>query len=504
MNELITRLKALDKEIVLLGHATAVLGWDQETYMPEAAIDERSEQLAVLSAIHHDRSTAPEIGEILTKLGVDDANPLGRADLDPADRALLRHIHRNYRRSTRLPKELVVRIAQETSKGQAVWAAARKESNFKAFAPNLKTLLGLTLEVADALGYEDHPYDPLLDEYEPFMKTSEVSSVFDKLRTDLVAVLDKIRGGTPVDDSVVHRAFSVDGQEAFGRRVLAAMGWDFTRGRLDVSTHPFTTSLGVDDVRLTTRYNERFFNTGIFGTIHEAGHGLYELGFGDAIRGSSLSDGTSLGIHESQSRLWENMVGRSRPFWNHFYPVLKGIFPDTLSDIDAETFWKAINKVEPSLIRVEADDVTYGLHIILRFRLETELVTRKIAVDDLPERWNEEMKSLLGVVPSSDAEGVLQDIHWSMGGIGYFPTYALGNLYAAQFMATMRKDLPSLDDDLGAGRLDGVLGWLRDHIHRHGSAKTAGELVQDVTGSALDPNHFVAYLNDKFGRIYGF
>ncbi len=504
MKESISRLKEIDREVSLLAHTGAILGWDQETYMPEKAIEERSEQFALLSAIRHEKATAPEIGELLDNLGADRANSAGVSDLAPLDRAFVRRVFRDYSRSTKLPKNLVVRLAQATSKGQAVWQAARRESDFSAFAPALKELLALTLEVSDALGWDDHPYDPLLDEYEPFMKTAEVASVFDKLRTDLVPLVEQIRDATPVDDSVVRRRFPVEGQSAFGRRVLEAMGWDFSRGRLDVSTHPFTTSLGRDDVRLTTRYQEDFFNTGIFGTIHEAGHGLYELGFGDKIRGTSLADGTSLGIHESQSRMWENLIGRSLPFWRHFYPKLRDIFPSQLNDIDVETFWKAVNAVKPSFIRVEADEVTYSLHIILRFRLETELINKKLSVDDLPERWNSEMEDLLGIRPSSDAEGVLQDIHWSMGGIGYFPTYALGNLYASQFMVTMRRDIPSLDTDIEAGRLTGILEWLRKNVHIHGSAKTAGELVKDVTGAALDPTHFVRYLNDKFSGIYKF
>ena len=504
MEQTIARLKEVDREISLLGHAAAILGWDQETYMPEKAIEERSEQLAMLSAMRHEKATAPETGELLSKLGADEANPAGSADLSALDSAFVRHVFRDYSRSTKLPKDLVVRIAQATSKGQAVWQAARRDSDFAAFAPALKELLTLTLEVSDALGWEEHPYDPLLDEYEPFVKTSEVSAVFEKLRTDLVPLVEKIREAAPVDDSVVTRQFPVEGQAAFGRQVLEAMGWDFARGRLDVSTHPFTTSLGRDDVRLTTRYQEDFFNTGIFGTIHEGGHGLYELGFGEDIRGTSLADGTSLGIHESQSRMWENLIGRSLPFWRHFFPKLREIFPSQLEDIGVESFWKAVNTVKPSFIRVEADEVTYSLHIILRFRLETELVTKKLAVDDLPERWNAEMEELLGIRPSNDAEGVLQDIHWSMGGIGYFPTYALGNLYASQFMETMRQDISSLDADIEAGRLTGILDWLRNNIHVHGSSKTAGELVRDVTGAPLDAGHFVRYLNDKFSGIYKF
>ena len=285
-------------------------------------------------------------------------------------------------------------------------------------------------------------------------------------------------------------------------RSLSALGFDSSRGRLDVSTHPFTTTLGFDDVRITTRYNPDLFQTAIFGTIHEAGHALYEMGFEEPLRGSLLAEGTSLGIHESQSRFWENVVGRSRGFWSRYFPRLKELFPGALDSVDQDDFFRGINKVAPSLIRVEADEVTYGLHIILRFRLEIELITRRLEVSDLPGAWNQLSQELLGITPERDAEGVLQDIHWSMGAFGYFPTYALGNLYAAQFSKAMRTDLPSFDGLVEAGNFQPILQWLRSNIHRHGSAKLPSELLRDIAGSALGPGAFSDYLEAKYRDVY--
>ncbi|TVQ36986.1 MAG: carboxypeptidase M32 [Spirochaetaceae bacterium] len=496
-------LRANDREIVLLSHSAALLSWDQETCMPRKAIDERSAQLSLLQGLIHERTVARRNGRLLEELGCSDENPRGDGGLPTDDRAFLRQYQRRYRRATRLPRDLVVKLAEKTSRSQAVWAEARAADDFRAFAPHLGELVELLLEVSDRIGYPQHPYDALLDEYEPFMLTSHVDRVFSELRADLVPLVEAIGRAPHVDNSMLRREFPVQQQAAFGTAVMQALGYELDRGRLDVSAHPFTTTLGADDVRITTRYSPRFFNSAVFGIIHEVGHALYELNIAEKYRGSLLAEGTSLGIHESQSRMWENMVGRSREFWHHFYPKLTARFPDSLGDVDLETFYRAINAVRPSLIRVEADEVSYGLHIILRFELEKALVSRSIKVADLPEVWRATSRELLGVEPQTDAEGVLQDIHWSMGAIGYFPTYALGNLYAAQFMRTIEADLPSLWSDVRDGEFGPLLGWLRGHIHSHGRTRTAAELCNDITGTDLSAAPFVAYLQTKYGDIYG-
>jgi carboxypeptidase Taq len=504
MNALMQELREKDKRATTLSHAVAVLGWDQETYMPSAGIEERSEQLELLQTMLHEAYTDPRVGELLAALGSTADNPKGDSALSEPDRALLRHVHRWHTRRTKLPGDLVAAFARETSLGQSIWARAREESDFSQFAPQLEKLVDLTKQVAECLGYVEQPYDALLDEYEPWMKTSEVRRVFGKLQEDLREIVQRIVDRPQVDDAFLAEEFAEDKQETFCRRVLRDIGFDLQRGRMDVSAHPFTTSLGRDDVRITTRYSRRNPTSALFGTIHEAGHALYELGFGDQYRGSSLADGTSLGIHESQSRLWENMIGRSRHFWNYYYPILQDAFPERLTGISVQDFYRAVNKVQPSLIRVEADEVTYGLHIVLRFNLELALINGEIRVAELPEAWRKASEDLLGIVPQTDAEGVLQDIHWSMGGIGYFPTYALGNLYAAQFYHTLRSEIPDLDEQLASGMLAPVLEWLRSNIHNHGSARTAGELVREVTGEDLNPQYFTAYLDEKYGGVYGF
>lgn len=502
MNPSIARLRELDREIVLLTHTSSLLGWDQETYMPEKGIDERAEQLAVLGGLIHEKTVSPESGRLLDLLGVSDSEPRGKPELPELDRDFLRAMYRRYRREVRLPTRLVTELSRETSLAQAVWAKARKENDFAAFAPRLERVVALTREKAELLGFEDEPYDALLDEFEPWMKTSSVRAIFDRLQPALTSLAGRIRHAVQIDDRFLHTSYPVELQEAFGKIVLSDMGYGSDRGRLDLSAHPFTTTLGGDDVRLTTNYSETLFTKGLFGIIHECGHGLYELGFADELKQSILADGTSCAIHESQSRFWENIIGRSLPFWRHYYPRLVSRFPDNLSDVPLERFYRAVNKVEPSFIRIEADEVTYGLHIILRFRLELELFSGSLSVYDLPERWRSESQALFGISPAADSEGVLQDIHWSLGAFGYFPTYALGNLYAAQFYAAMRKDLPDLDSSLEAGELHVPLAWLRKRIHAWGMRRTADELVREVTGEPLNPSYFITYLEDKYRAIY--
>ncbi len=502
MQKALEQLKKIDAEIKALEEIQAVLEWDQQVYMPERGVHARSEQAAGLATIVHEKNTNPEIGDLLDKLGASDENPLGSTNLADDDRRLVRAVYRDFRQATRLPADLVSRIARVTSVAQSVWAEARRKSQFTLFQPHLEEIVELSLEVAERLGYAEHPYDALIDQYEPEMTTAEIARVFRELREGLVPLVRDITSARQVDNSVLLRAFPIDRQEAFSRTILDALQFDMSRGRLDRSVHPFTTSLGADDVRLTTRYDENYFPTALFGTIHEAGHGLYELGFDRRYHDTRLASGASLGIHESMSRFWENVVGRSRAFWHHFYPVMKEAFPDQLSGVDLESFYKAINRVEPSLIRVEADEVTYSLHIILRFELERMLVGRELKVADLPRAWREQSQDLLGIVPDNDANGVLQDIHWSGGAIGYFPTYALGNVYGLQFTARLREDIPDMDNRVRNGDLAPIKAWLDTHVHSVGRTRTPRELCEEVAGQRMSARPFIDYLKKKYADIY--
>ncbi len=504
MQNSLERLKEIDREIQLLEHTSALLGWDQETYMPKKAIGERARQQSLLSGIIHDKRTDRETGELLSALGITNTTERIDSSMDDADRAFLRKFSREYFREIRIPKKLVVEFSREASLSQAAWIEARKKSDFSIFAPHLKKIIDLTREKAEEIGYSDHPYDALLDEYEPFATTLYVQNIFSSLKPPLRNLVEKIAGAQQVDNHFLYKKYPVKRQKEFGQKILSDLGYDFNRGRLDISAHPFTTTLGFNDVRLTTRYNENSIKTGLFGIIHECGHGLYELGIDEKLSGTILAQGTSLGIHESQSRTWENMIGLSLPFWKYYFPKLQKTFPDQLNGVSLNSFYKGINKSEPSMIRIDADEVTYSLHIILRFELELSLITGDLNVEDLPEAWNSMMKELLGIVPANDAEGVLQDVHWSFGAIGYFPTYALGNLYGAQFYSKMNRDLGGIDSMMERGDFRKILRWLRETIHQYGSTYTAEELCIHATGESLNPDYFIRYLEKKYSSIYQF
>jgi carboxypeptidase Taq len=518
MRKELMRLIEIDGELGLLGHIGALLSWDQETFMPIGAVDERSEQIALIESIAHDRAVSPEIGDLLAALGSTSASPSGSPSddslLDDMERAYLRVARRQYDRDTKLPADLVAELAREASLAQAAWIEARAKNDFPAFAPYLERIVELKKRQAACLtqggqGARAARYDALLDLFEPGSTEASIAEVFGKLRGDLVALLDRIASKPPADDSFLRRPCPVSRQAAISGWLMDVMGYERGRGRLDTVAHPFTTTLGVDDVRITTRFIEDSFVSSLFSTVHETGHALYELGIapGPAFKRTKLHDAASMAVHESQSRMWENMIGRSAAFWKGMYPRLVelasgGDARGPLEGIGLDSFLRAINKVEPSPIRTEADEVTYSLHIILRFELESDLISGRLAVNDLPEAWNAKMKELLGLSVPDDARGCLQDVHWSAGLFGYFPSYALGNLYAAQFWSAMKRDMPDLDERIESGDLGSVLGWLRAKIHRHGSSLLPTELVYRVTGSTLDPKHFVAYLDEKYSRIY--
>ena len=478
--------------------AAAVLRWDQETYMPEGGGEARAQQLSTLQSTAHERFVADETGALLDRAAdaVDGTDPL-----DP-DAALVRVTRRDYARAVRVPSSLVAELSKAKSEAQQAWTQARANDDFSRFAPHLERLTELSVEKAEAIGYENEPYDALLTEYEPGRTTVEVASLFDTLRNDLVSLVDAIDDAPQIDDSILRGTYPQSDQQAFGQSVIEDVGYDFDRGRQDVSAHPFTTSFSPNDVRLTTRYDEDNLASALFSKIHEAGHGLYEQGIDPALARTPLGDGASLSIHESQARLWENHVGRSRSFWHHYLPRLRETFPDTLGDIALKPFYRAINRVKPSLIRVEADEVTYHLHVMLRFELERGLIDGSVSVNELPERWNTAMDECLGVVPETDADGVLQDVHWSQGAFGYFPNYTLGTLTAAQFMETIRDDIADVEAHIANGRFEPLLDWLRTHIHRHGRKLTAPDLLTRATGAELSAAPWLRYAHDKFGALY--
>jgi carboxypeptidase Taq len=386
---------------------------------------------------------------------------------------------------------------------QAAWAAARKSNDFSAFAPHLERMIGYAKKRAELWGFTERPYDALIDEHEPGMDEQKLSALFASLSVGLTELAEKIADCPQPTTEFLSREFPVRMQESYCEKTMSDLGFDRLRGRLDRSAHPFTTTLGADDIRITTRYFPTNMLSGLFSVIHETGHALYELGFDAPLRGTILADGASMGIHESQSRLWENVIGRSRSFWKGRFPDLMKAFPDALAGIDAEVFYKAVNIVKPSLIRVDADEVTYSLHIILRFDLERRMLSGNLDVDDLPDAWRDGMRRLMGIEPETDDEGVLQDIHWSMGAFGYFPSYALGNLYAAQFWDSLRGDMPDIDDRIERGDYSSILSWLRDRIHRLGRSIPPEEIIESACGSQLNAAPFLRYLGAKYSDLYG-
>lgn len=488
------------REIKTLNSIGAVLNWDQETQMPPKAANMRADQLASISGLAHEKLVSDEMGELLDKLSAS-------SELSETERANVREVRRIFDREKRVPTELVQELAKTQSLAHEAWINARKNSDFARFAPSLEKIIQLRRKAATLIGgkqVEGRPealYDVLLDEYEPGAKVKDIEPVFTALRQELVPLVAKIKSSEKKPRSLEGR-FPAQKQREFGAMIARDMGFDFEAGRLDVSAHPFCTSFSPLDVRITTRYDESDFSGSLFGIMHETGHALYEQGFEAKNTFTPLAEAVSMGIHESQSRLWENLVGRSRPFWTHYYSKLQNAFPEALSKLSLEDFYGAINVVEPSLIRVEADEVTYNLHILLRFELERAIIADEISVSVLPELWNRKMEEYLGVRPKNDAEGVLQDIHWSMGAFGYFPTYTLGNLYAAQFFSAATRDIADLSGRMGRGELLPLREWLRDKIHRHGAMYRADDLCRRVTGTSLDAKHFVEYLKGKFGGIY--
>ncbi len=490
------------RRAMLLQTAADALEWDERTGMPPAAGQYRASQVATLQTIAHQIRTASSYGENLQQLAETSDGEDPHSDLAATVRELLR----DFNRDRKLPEELVRNIAEARIRGQQGWDAARKANDFSAFSDQLANLVELKREAGQRLseGTDLSAYESLLDEYEPHARVADLSNVFADLRKPLVDLLARIGDATRQPAlAIVQQDFDLEAQRQFSRRVAEKIGFDFQRGRLDETSHPFCTTLGPSDCRILTRFETNWLPAGLFGTLHEAGHGMYEQGLRDDWFGLPPGSFVSLGVHESQSRLWENQVGRSHAFWQWLYPAAQRAFSPNLDNVSLDDFHFAVNAVRPSLIRVEADEVTYNLHIIIRFDLERRLIDGSLSVAELPEAWNARYESDLGIRPSGDSDGVLQDVHWSAGLFGYFPTYTLGNLISAQLFDAAREDLGDLDSMFAAGQFEPLLAWLRQHVHRLGRCYSGPELVKKATGKVLSAEHLMAHLQSKADRLYG-
>lgn len=499
MNEKYSKLTELIAEVQDLNHCGALIGWDQYVYMPPGAAEERGNMQATLAKVVHEKFVSDEIGSLLADL----KKELPNLDPDSEEYRIIKVTARDYERETRVPGDFVAEFAQVTTLANQAWMEARGKSDFLIFQPHLEKILEMGKRYVSFFPPSDHPYDTLLDIYEPGMKTADVKTIFDALRPQQVELVKAIATKPQVDDSFLHVDYDEKTMLAFSEEVATAFGYDFKRGRQDKSAHPFTQGMGPDDVRITTRFDPKHPFALLFGTMHETGHALYEQGVGHTWSRTMVESGASLALHESQSRMWENLVGRSLPFWEHFYPRVQELFPSQLKNVKLEQFYKGINRVQPSLIRVEADEATYNLHIMLRLELEIAMIEGKVAVKDLPDLWNTKMQEYLGVTPPNDAKGVLQDIHWSGGMLGYFSTYALGNLISVQLWERFLEFNPELDDQIRKGDFSALLSWLRVKIHQYGRKYEPQELVQRVTKSKIDSAPYVRYLNKKYRAIYG-
>ncbi len=479
-------------EISDLSRAAGVLAWDQRVTMPPLGTEARAESLATLGRIIHESFVSDEVGALLERLRpFEESHPY-----DSDEASLIRVTRRDWEKARRVPTELRVQMTRAAARGHHAWVEARKASDFASFLPYLRENVELRRRYAECFEWDDSPYTPLLDDYEPGMTTSEVKEVFDVLRP---ALTELVESAPEVEASFLHGEFPVGRQRELGERIVATLGFEQGAWRIDPTAHPFCTSFSNRDIRLTTRYHEDDLES-IWSTLHEAGHGLYAHGIASSLQRTPLANAPSLGLNESQSRTWENLVGRSRPFWTHWYGALQETFPAQLRDVELEDFLRAINRAEPGLIRVDADETTYSLHIILRFELEQEMIAGTVALEDLPEIWNARMREFLGVDVPDDAHGVLQDVHWSGGGIGYFPTYALGNVISLQIWARVREALPDLDEQMAAGDVSQLSAWLRDNLYALGRKLTPRETLERLTGSgAIDPQPYLAYLRAKLG-----
>jgi len=499
MNPQLQELKTRLLEVNDLNSANALLSWDQTTYMPSGGALARGRQMATLGRLAHEKFTDPAVGKLL-----DDLRPYAESlPFDSDDASLIRVTRREYERATKIPAQFVAQLNEHSAESYQVWTEARPANDFKRVQPYLEKTLDLSRQLANYFPGYEHIADPLIDFSDEGMKVSTVKPLFAELRAQLVPIVQAITAQPAADDTCLKQHYPEAEQLAFGREVIKVLGYDFNRGRQDKTHHPFMTKFSLGDVRITTRVNERDLSDALFSTMHEAGHAMYEQGIRMDFEGTPLAGGTSSGVHESQSRTWENLVGRSQNFWLFFYPKIQAAFPKQLQSVSFERFYRAINKVERSLIRTDADEVTYNLHVMIRFDFEIALLEGNLAIRDLPETWHARYQSDLGLHAPDDRDGVLQDVHWYGGTIGgSFQGYTLGNVISAQFYESALQARPGIPDQMRAGHFDALHGWLTENVYQHGSKFTANEIIQRATGQALSIEPYIRYLRTKYGELY--
>ncbi len=500
MTDVISQLREHLATLTDLRVVNALVEWDQQTMMPPRGVEARAASLATLGRLTHDMFVSDTTARLLDAA----AGDLSGYGPESDEASLVRVATRRWEKARRVPGELTAELAHAGSMGQEAWVKARANSDFQSFVPYLERNLDLARRYVDCFDGFDCAYDALLDDFEPGMRTAQVAALFDELKAQLRPMVATLaQNADRVDDSPLHGSFPIDRQRRLAAAVVERMGFDRESWRMDDAVHPFATGLGSHDVRITTRWDESFFPSSLYGAMHECGHGLYEAGIADSLQRTPLGHGESLAIHESQSRMWENMVGRGRAFSGVLAGTVSEILGDSVGSLDADVLYRAVNRVHPSYIRVEADEVTYGMHIILRFELEQDLIEGRVNVAELPEVWNARFKDYFGLDVPDDSLGVLQDVHWSAGLIGYFSTYALGNLIAGQLWEKAHSDTPDLDDQIAAGELSGLREWLRENVHRHGAKFSSAELLERVVGGPIAVAPFVGYLKGKLGDVYG-
>lgn len=495
----LTEFNELIEEIRVIQSASQLSAWDMEINMPKAASEDRAWQMSMMSKICHEKLISKKTGDLLNEL-------LEKSTLDTlnkTDKTHILEVKKEYDKAIKVPTKLVQELSETTAKAQLIWIEAKGKNNFSLFSPSLEKIISLKQKIADCIGYKNTSYDALLDDYEPGITASDLETLFNNLKKELIPLIQKIKESkTNLDASFIKQKYDKNKQLKICKDLLKYIGFDLERGHLAETTHPFTIGMGPNDVRLTTRTDENNLFFALGSTIHEGGHGIYEQGIGKELFKTFLYGGSSVGIHESQSRLYETIIGQGLSFWKFYFPILKNEFKDELKNISLESFYKGINKVEPSLIRVEADEVTYNIHIIIRFEIEKDLMENKIKVKDTPAIWNKKYTDYLGITPKNDSEGVLQDMHWSLGAIGYFPTYTIGNLSAAQIYNKIKKELPNIESEIEKGNFSTLKKWLRENIHKYGMLKKPKDLIREVTGEELKADYFINYIKNKYSQIY--
>ncbi|MFX1339817.1 MAG: carboxypeptidase M32 [Promethearchaeota archaeon] len=492
----ITKLKEHFDEINKLRNIRALLNWDQQTYMPIDSNRIRSEQTALVQGLIHNKLVSYKTKRLLRL-----ANKTKNLDL--IEQAYLREAIRDYGIAKKVPNRLIKKMAKAASLGQQAWEKAHNENNFKIFQPYLEKIVEIKREYANKLDIGSSLYDSLIDLYEPDTSSEWLTRIFNKLKLNIIEILKKLKSSNEHPDQLIlKKSYDPQKQLKFVLEILNKLNFNFNIGRLDNSIHPFTSNVSSMDTRITTRFKENYLPTGIFGALHEYGHAIYDMNYMEQIKDTILADGSSFGFHESQSQMWEYIIGHSWQFWNHWYPTLQEYFPKHLTNYPEKDFYRSLNRVQPSLIRVEADEVTYNLHIILRFELEKVIINENFPISDLPELWNTKMDELLGIIPSDDSKGILQDVHWSEGIFGYFPSYILGNLYSAQIYFEILKKQPEIGDEIKNGQYNNLISYLKENIYQYGKIYRPNYLIKKITGESLNPNCFIEYLKNKFFQIY--